>query len=135
MIAGLTGRFITWIGVVELGIFAIFVYLASHSENYRLRKFIFILITTLLVLAFATHRLPDFNNPMLVAKIKFSANAMPFSQYANFDKATIGLILLGLLCKLAKFAADWRGILQRSLPIPSITTTIAILASLLLGFV
>jgi membrane protease YdiL (CAAX protease family) len=65
----------------------------------------------------AMHKLPGFHNPVLVADAHFSAHSGPFTQYVNFDKTAVGLILLATLCERARSRADLRKVLARALPI------------------
>jgi membrane protease YdiL (CAAX protease family) len=51
----------------------------------------------LLCLALALHRVPGFDNPVVIADARFTPGARPFSQYLNFDKGSVGLVLLALL--------------------------------------
>lgn len=51
----------------------------------------------LLCLALALHKVPGFNNPVVINAVQFSPDAKPFTQYLNFDKGSVGLILLALL--------------------------------------
>ena len=81
------------------------------------------------------HRLPGFNNPVLVESIKLSADATAFAQYANFDKASAGLVLLAFLCKRAHTVSDWQKVLRRTYPIALFTTVIVIIAAVTIGYV
>lgn len=51
----------------------------------------------LLCLTLALHKMPGFNNPIVIDGVKFSPDARPFTQYLNFDKGSVGLVLLALL--------------------------------------
>lgn len=45
----------------------------------------------------ALHRLPGFLNPIAIDGHRFAADAKPFTQRLNFDKGSVGLMLLALL--------------------------------------
>lgn len=51
----------------------------------------------LLCLALALHKVPGFNNPIVIDGVQFTPDAKPFTQYLNFDKGSVGLVLLALL--------------------------------------
>ena len=51
----------------------------------------------LLCLTLALHKMPGFNNPIVIDGVQFSPDARPFTQYPNFDKGSVGLVLLALL--------------------------------------
>ena len=135
IITGVIFDVVTWLAVVGLGIFALCAYLAAHSEAHRLRRIVFTTLTVLLALALALHALPGFNNPLLIENIKFSADAIAFTQKANFDKAAAGLILLALLCRRAGDTADWKKLGRRALPIAAITTVLVMVTAISLGYV
>lgn len=59
----------------------------------------------LMSLAMALHALPGFHNPVLLNAVHTRADALPFSLYANFDKASVGLLLLACLAPRFK---SWR---------------------------
>lgn len=79
------------------------------------------LLAGMLALALAMHKVPGFHNPLLVDRVVLSAGAAPSSQYANFDKGAVGLILLALLCRRV---ASWRelgALLRRTAPVLALT--------------
>lgn len=135
IVTGVMASFLTWLGVVEIGIFALCAYFSAHSETYRIRRIFFTSLTVLLALALSMHKLPGFHNPVLIENVKFSIDALPYTQYANFDKATAGLIILALLCRRVDQAARWSDVLRRSLPVALITTAAVIGTAMAMGLV
>lgn len=79
------------------------------------------LLTGVLALALAMHKLPGFHNPILIDKVVLSQGAAPFTQYANFDKGAVGLILLALLCQRVTSWAELAGVLRRTAPVLALT--------------
>lgn len=51
----------------------------------------------LLCLGLSLHKLPGFNNPIAINAIKLTTDASPFTQYLNFDKGSVGLVLVAFL--------------------------------------
>jgi hypothetical protein len=51
----------------------------------------------LMALAMALHALPGFHNLLLLDAIRTRADALPFSLYANFDKGSVGLLLMACM--------------------------------------
>ncbi len=49
------------------------------------------------VVALCLHVVPGFRNPIAIDAVRFSEDARPFTQYLNFDKGSVGLVLLALL--------------------------------------
>lgn len=47
--------------------------------------------------ALVLHRVPGFHNPVVIDAVRFTADAAPFTQYLNFDKGAVGLVLLAWL--------------------------------------
>ncbi len=135
VIAGLFHGYLTWQAPVALGTLAITAYIAGRSGTNRLQRTLFVTITALLALALALHLLPGFRNPVLVANIKFSPDSAPFTQYANFDKAAVGLILLTLLTRRSRTRREWRDMLVRTLPIAAVTAAVVIAAAISFGYV
>lgn len=76
-----------------------------------------------LALALSMHKVPGFHNPMLVDRVVLSAGAAPFSQYANFDKGAVGLILLALLCRRMSSSRELGEVLRRTAPVLALTLT------------
>lgn len=47
--------------------------------------------------ALVLHRVPGFHNPVAIDAVRFTPDAAPFTQYLNFDKGAVGLVLLARL--------------------------------------
>lgn len=127
--------FVAPAGVLALLVFAGMAYLTSSGPLGRAWRIVVGIVTAFLALALALHKLPGFNNPQLIANFRFSPDAVPYTQYANFDKASVGLILLAFLCPRAATAAEWRALLRRSLPIAAITVIGVMAVAMTLGVV
>jgi len=61
-----------------------------------------LLVVASLLLLLAMHKLPGFQNVLLLDQIQVSQDAIPFTLYANFDKGLAGLVLLVLLWPLSQ---------------------------------
>lgn len=79
------------------------------------------LLTGVLALALAMHKLLGFHNPLLLDRVVLSEGAVPFTQYANFDKGAVGLILLALLCRRVETWAELGAVMKRTAPVLLIT--------------
>lgn len=135
VIAGLLSGYLTWPAIIELGVLGIAAYFAGRSQATRAQRIVFGIVTAVLALALATHLLPGFYNPVLIANMKFSADAAPFTQYANFDKAAVGLMLLVFLCHRARRASDWKEVLRRTAPVVLVTLVSTMAMATALGYV
>lgn len=133
--AGLAQGYLSWAALVGLGTLGAVAYMAGRAQANRPQRILFGSLTALLALALALHLVPGFHNPLLVAAIRFSPDAMPFTQYANFDKGAVGLMLLAFLANRARTAAEWREVLRRIAPIAVITAIAVITTAIAAGYV
>lgn len=133
--SGLAAGILAWIAVLELALFGAVAYAAGRDDLARRWRLLSGIVCALMALALAMHALPGFNNPVLIAKAQFSPGAAPFTQYANFDKAAVGLILLACLCRRAASAAQWRDSVRRALPIAAATIVVVMAVALLIAYV
>lgn len=74
----------------------------AHSPARRPalhRALYWLVFGALLVLAAALslHAVPGFRNPVAMDAVKFSEDGRAFTQYLNFDKGSVGLVLLAML--------------------------------------
>lgn len=80
----------------------------------------------LIALALSVHLLPGFNNPVVAADLKLSANAPAITQYAKFDKGAAGLILLAYFCRRVSRAAEWPSVIGVGIVVGAATSTVVI---------
>lgn len=100
VVCGLASERLTIVGLIFIGLFFCFVYVAS-SENTR-KSFKFLSSFGVLVLgAFmglgGVHVLPGFNNLKVLNSVFISSDAVPFSLYLNYDKTAVGIAILGFM--------------------------------------
>lgn len=120
--------------LIALILFAGAAWLAGHARAAPLRAAA-LTVTILLALALAMHKLPGFNNPLLIDHVLLSANALPFTQYANFDKGAVGLILLAWLCQRVSSWSELGAVLRRTLPVLMLTVVATLGFALAAGVV
>jgi membrane protease YdiL (CAAX protease family) len=108
---------------------------ASTSAPRGWLRLVYGVLTVVLALALAMHKLPGFNNPMLLDHVLLSTGALPFTLYANFDKGAVGLILLALLCRRVTSWAELGAVLRRTLPILALTVAATLGFALAAGVV
>lgn len=124
VISGFAAAVLSPVAVLALAMFFLAAYMAAATQ--RKTSLLFGMAAALLALALALHRLPGFNNPILISQLRLSADSVPFTQYANFDKGAAGLVLLAFMCRRASSAAEWRKLLQQTWPI-ALVAVIAVL--------
>ncbi|MDB5766628.1 MAG: Abortive infection protein [Collimonas fungivorans] len=133
LLSGLAAAVLSPLAVLELALFCLAAYLAATARrNLRL---LFGVVAAILALALALHKLPGFNNPILLFQLRLSADSAPFTQYANFDKGAAGLVLLAFLCARASSAADWRKLLRQTWPIALIAAVAVLGLATAIGYV
>jgi len=93
------------------------------------------LLTLLLALALAMHKLPGFVNPVLLKGVLVSPDGIPFTQYVNLDKACVGLVLLALVSQRSSSLAQLWAALRTGAPIAALTVAAVMAAALAGGFV
>lgn len=93
------------------------------------------IVTGLLALALAMHKLPGFNNPVAISGAVLSPGAAPFTQYVNFDKGAVGLVLLALLCNHMRAWSELGGVLKKTLPVLIVTVAAVMGLATATGFV
>lgn len=117
-----------------LFVFGIAAWQAGHARAALLRA-IALAVTIILALMLAMHKLPGFSNPVLIDHVQFSADALPFTQYANFDKGAVGLILLAWLCQRVTSWSELGTVLRRTAPILALTVVATLGFALAAGVV
>ncbi|MYN40814.1 CPBP family intramembrane metalloprotease [Duganella sp. FT109W] len=132
--AGLLAGVLHAPALIALILFAGAAWLAGHARAAPLRAAA-LTVTILLALALAMHKLPGFNNPLLIDHVQLSANAVPFTQYANFDKGAVGLILLAWLCQRVSSWSELGTVLRRTLPVLVLTVVATLGFALAAGVV
>lgn len=85
--------------VAGLGVLAGLCVAAARAQ--RGWRAVWMVIVLLLSLALSIHAVPGFHNPKVFDGVRLSADAQPFTQYLNFDKGAVGLLLLAFFCRRA----------------------------------
>jgi membrane protease YdiL (CAAX protease family) len=132
--SGVVANILTASAVVALVIFTTCAYLIVRPQAPRTQRVLFGAVTAVIALALAMHKLPGFNNPLLITDVKFSADAALFRQYANFDKGAAGLVLLAFLCKRSASLAELREMFRRALPVAGLTIVLVMATAVPIGY-
>jgi membrane protease YdiL (CAAX protease family) len=121
--------------LIGLGAFVCFAWLGARDKASQWQRSVFGLLTIASALALAMHRLPGFNNPVLLAGVKFATDSAPFTLYANFDKGLVGLVLLAWFCPRSASLPEFGGVLRRSAPVILATLAAVFVLALTIHFV
>lgn len=133
--SGLAQRYLTFLAVLWIALLGVAARLATQPVSMRWQRAIGVSTACVLALVIALHLLPGFHNPLLIADARFSVDAAPYTQYANFDKAVGGLLLLAFLCRRTRTPAEFRQLLRNAAIPVLMTTTIVIGTAVALRYV
>ena len=132
ILAGLHGGILDWRAPLSIAVFAALAWGARKARGKTARGLLLVL-TAVAALALALHKEPGFHNPMLADGIRFSADGALFALWANFDKAVVGIVLVGVFCERIGSAAEWREMLRRIAPVVASVLVVVLGLGWLLG--
>lgn len=130
--AGLYGGILDWRAPVSIAVFAALAWGAREAGN-KYARVLLLVLTAVAALALALHKAPGFHNPMLAEGIRFSSDGTLFSLWANFDKAVVGIVLVGVFCERIGSRDAWLAMLRRIAPIVLSTLVVVLGLGWLLG--
>lgn len=107
----------------------------SRRPGAAWRMRLALLLAGLLALALAMHLAPGFRNPRILDKVLISPDGVPFTQYLNFDKGVVGLVLLALLCRTAASWQECGAALRKAWPAMAATVVAVLGLALATGYV
>jgi len=119
--------------VVTVGVLIMAGICVSHFQHWAVHTFGHVLFIALAV-GLASHWLPGFFSTRVIAAVRFSPQAPPFSMYLNLDKPLIGF-WLALACPWVFTAtAPRRALLTPSLALP-LTAAICLTTAVNMGLI
>lgn len=131
---GLVARVVEPLGVASLAGVAL-ILTAMHSERPRWLPLAAGCALLLSAAALMLHRVPGFNNPLILDDRRFTPDALPFRLYFNFDKASLGLLLLAFLHPRIARWPEWRAMFAAAAPALLATAVLLLGLSSLLGYI
>ena len=135
VIVGILGGYVTLVGAGVLAVFVAVAYAATRPGNAPVMKVVLTSVAAALALLLAVHVLPGFNNLRILDNVKLSSDSIPYTLYANFDKAAVGLVLLAFFCNRSASWAEFFATLRKSLPLIALTIGSVLGTALVLGVV
>ena len=106
-LSGLLSGVLSWPALVVLTVLFAAGELSRHVVGQPARIAL-VLIAGLVSLGLALHLFPGFHNPVVLNEVRTGPSAVPFTQYANFDKAAAGLALLAYFSRRLRSASELR---------------------------
>jgi membrane protease YdiL (CAAX protease family) len=135
-VAGLGAGYLKPAGLASIGAFGTLAALAAAAERQgkRLQQTLLMVAVAVMTLALSMHRLPGFDNPVIVSGLIIGDAAIPVTQRLNFDTIAAGLILFSAFCRPARGAAEVRQI-YRATAIILGTPVVVLAVALAAGYV
>ncbi|MFZ6871868.1 CPBP family intramembrane glutamic endopeptidase [Undibacterium sp. Di27W] len=100
-ISALLSGLITPVAMAVLLLLAVLLWASIRNTLPLALRILTGVLALVVALVLAMHKAPGFHNILLLDKVRFSDDAIPFTLYANFDKGMAGYLLLSLFCARA----------------------------------
>jgi CAAX protease family protein len=135
LVCALWAGFITPLALPFLALLAGATYVFSNERAPRAYRTVTGALIVILSAGLMAHVIPGFRNYQAITDVVLSPGALPYRQYLNYDKATMGLFLLGCCVVLAHTATEWRALLRTALPWAVGMFALLAMLALALGYV
>lgn len=129
VIVGFLQARLQWLAIPSILALALLCYLSFKKNSLFSVRLLAGILLCILSLLLGLHQLPGFNNLKVLSSVVLSPNAYPYSLYFNFDKAMIGIFILGFGWH---FINQSKTKLNKSFPASSIINYIGIILLMLL---
>jgi membrane protease YdiL (CAAX protease family) len=135
VVSGLIAQRIQLIALVPIISLPLAVYYSEIKKANRFIKGLAFLGVILISVGLAAHLFPGFHNLLILNQVYISKDAIPFTLYLNFDKALVGIFILGMSHSLLCRAHDWLSLYKKSLLQMLISILVITTLAMFLGFV
>lgn len=126
-ISALVSGLITPLAALVLLVLALLLWVSAGNKFPLALRIVAGVLALLVALVLAMHKVPGFYNLLLLDKVRFSNDAIPFTLYANFDKGMAGYLMLSLFCSRASSFRQFLGDGKRS-ALPALLTIVVLIA-------
>ena len=109
---GLASQQIDLAAVAPIAILGYSLYLFYQNGISPGKKFVTGLCIISLAFLLGAHKIPYFHNLNMLSNIQISQDGIQFTMYLNFDKALVGLLLLGFGHRLIASKTQWASLWQ-----------------------
>lgn len=116
VIAGIMSHQVTLAAVALIAAFGVAVYYSRpRSSSDKLARLIQAAACAGVVIIYflLSAHLPIFHNLLVIDNVYLTPDAQPFTMYLNFDKAVIGILILGLSAQLINSWRDWQRLFKK----------------------
>jgi len=135
LIFGIIFGFVQIIAYIPIALLGAACYLAGKESIHKKIKIMSGLFILLLSGGLMAHIVPGFSNFNIISKLVISKDAIPYTQYLNFDKAVVGLFILAFTHKLLCSRKEWTNMIKGMIPISIVTIVIVMIISLAIEYV
>ena len=132
---GLWAGFVTPLALPFIAIFFVAAYLVATDRAVHYQRGAAIVAIIVLSAGFMTHVVPGFANYKVISDVTFSAGALPYTQYFNYDKALIGLALIAFCVPVCKERSRWGAMLKATIPWSLLVFIVVVSLAVLIGYV
>lgn len=116
LVCALWAGFVTPLALPFIALFAGATYVFSNERAPPAYRAVAGAVIVILSGGLMAHVVPGFRNYQAITDVVLSPGALPYRQYLNYDKATMGLLILACCVVLARTAIEWRAMLRIALP-------------------
>jgi membrane protease YdiL (CAAX protease family) len=135
LVAALTSGVVRPVGLVWVAVVATATHALGRRQVAGWQRHVAQVIFVAVAAGLAFHRLPGFNNPRVIDAVRFSADAIPYTLYLNYDKALAGLFVLGWCHTRIFTGREWRTMLMMAAPWSAGLIGLVMVLSLAAGYV
>lgn len=121
------------LALLPLALLVAALYYTQKKEVPLTGYFLASAIILLLSFGMGAHTIPYFHNLKVISGAVISKDAIPFTLYLNFDKALVGLFILGLTQRLITTKKEWLLMFRQALPFSLIFATLLLVLAWLSG--
>ncbi|MEN9917096.1 MAG: hypothetical protein RLY40_1028 [Pseudomonadota bacterium] len=135
VILGLLSQILKPIALVPIALLPLVIYSTQIKTASKIIKLFSYVLVILLSLGLLGHNFPGFYNLKILNQVYISKDAIPFSMYLNFDKALVGIFILGMSHQLIFNKEAWENCLKQTIPPLILLILLVMLLAIALGFV
>lgn len=135
IITGLISNQLDIIALLPVILLALCVHYNYTSKVFSIKYTVFTAGVLLLSTGLMLHKFPGFYNLKVIDHVYISKDAIPFTAYFDFDKAAVGILILGLSHHLISNRTEWIRLFKSFIPKMLLAITITIILALALGYV
>jgi membrane protease YdiL (CAAX protease family) len=132
---GLMSNRLDKIAIIYILLLAMTAFVVQNQKLFLPMRFFSGIILLILGFSLEMHIAPGFHNLKILDHIQISSDAVPFTLYLNFDKAVVGIFILGILHQRITTKDNWLRMLKITVPSVLILFCVMTFLSLIFKYV